>query len=139
MAADDPRSRRAPEKTAAHLRGIKAFLCLPRALSPVPGQDHSCRLGGVPVHLPGHERDAAELGHSRHPHDGVGMAVGCWCCGQECMWCEPENPADCGELHCCAECKIAGCEWCGGCSECTKLHRGGWSSEGIQIRNDGAR
>jgi len=67
------------------------------------------------------------------------MAVGCWCCGQECMWCDPENPADCGELHWCAECKIAGCEWCCGCSECTRLHRGGWSPEGIQIRHDGAR
>lgn len=65
------------------------------------------------------------------------MAVGCWCCGQECMFCIPEE--GCREtLHWCTWCKYSGCEWCCGCPECSKNKRGGWSPEGIQVRHGGA-
>jgi len=71
------------------------------------------------------------------------VVTGCWCCGQECMFCENEEP--CCSFpggtpgHWCAECKFAACEWCCGCSECRANSRGGWSPKGTQRNHDGIR
>lgn len=45
------------------------------------------------------------------------VANPCWCCGRECMFCDPEDPQDEKEHlverhHWCAECKFVGCENC---------------------------
>jgi hypothetical protein len=61
----------------------------------------------------------------------------CWCCGQECMFCYPDDvckPSDgSSPRHWCAECKYIGCEYCCGCKECQKLGRAGWSSRGLAL------
>lgn len=68
----------------------------------------------------------------------------CWCCGHECMFCEPgtASPPCCGSgeipyVHWCALCKISGCDWCCGCPGCHGNGRGGWSPAGIQFNHDG--
>lgn len=75
------------------------------------------------------------------------MVGTCWCCGQECMFCTPEENACAGNLHgdipgrhWCAECKFSGCDWCCGCPECQEQKRGGWTpaDSGVQIRHGGA-
>ena len=75
------------------------------------------------------------------PSGTVTTPDGCWCCGQECMFCaDIPSLRDCaqGELHQCAECRYHGCAWCCHCDECHERRRGNWSPEGIQIRHGGA-
>lgn len=64
------------------------------------------------------------------------MVETCWCCGQECMFCFPDD-LSC-DRHWCAECKYSGCDWCCGCPECQKHKRGGWSPKGVQVCHGGA-
>jgi hypothetical protein len=67
------------------------------------------------------------------------MVTGCWCCGQECMFCDDGQEPCSHSRHWCALCKIAGCEWCCGCSDCHENRKGGWSQEGAQVNHDGIR
>lgn len=73
------------------------------------------------------------------------MVGKCWCCGQECMFCTPEENVCEGNLHgdipgvhWCTWCKFSGCDWCCGCPECQQHQRGGWSPSGVQVRHGGA-
>jgi hypothetical protein len=69
---------------------------------------------------------------------------GCWCCGQECMFCDGTD--DCTtvvappyNIHWCSMCKYGGCEWCCGCTDCHEKGKGGWSPGGMQVNHDGVR
>jgi hypothetical protein len=65
----------------------------------------------------------------------------CWCCGQECMFCDPGETvteldhmlSHCERLHWCSECKFSGCEYCCGCDECRILKRAGWSPRELPL------
>lgn len=78
------------------------------------------------------------------------MNDGCWCCGQECMFCGSVKGKPADEIfagaqacesgyHWCSECKFAGCEWCCGCGDCREGEKGGWSPPDVQISHDGLR
>jgi hypothetical protein len=64
--------------------------------------------------------------------DQIQVSNSCWCCGQECMFCYPDNM--CSPVtdslypqHWCSRCKYSGCEYCCGCDECRAVGRAGWS------------
>jgi hypothetical protein len=90
------------------------------------------------VRLPEMPAKGASAGEER-------VKTGCWCCGQECMFCGGNDTDGCCTTedgrarHWCTNCKFGGCEWCCGCSGCHVGRRGGWSPEGIQVNHDGIR
>lgn len=53
----------------------------------------------------------------------------CWCCGQECMFCDEDERCSLLE-HWCSECKFGACPDCCGCDDCRLNKRAGWTPAG---------
>jgi hypothetical protein len=59
------------------------------------------------------------------------MNYKCWCCGDDCMFCDPPGES-CDPSCWCPLCKFSGCPGCCGCTACKAMEIAGRTPKGTE-------